>query len=313
MNVLSLFDGIAGAKVALDRAGIPITNYFASEVDPYAISIAKKNHPDIQHIGCVRQVSTDNIPQIDLLIGGSPCQGFSRSGNKKGIRDYRSRLILHYKRLLEECNPKYFLLENVVMSDYHRKQVSKMVGAKPIIIDSGLVSAQRRNRMYWTNIPDVTQPEDKKIQLWDVIERDAAYTQPELLVARRHYENSEVTRLADQFQGGVAFTEARTKESAKNRSRCRRAGLPDTSKRRDKILVPRQDDKMNCLTAKQTHRDGALLDENLNFRRLSPIECERLQTYEDNYTAGVSRTQRYKVLGNSFTVDVIAHILKHIM
>ena len=152
LNVLSLFDGMSCGRLALERAGIKVNNYFASEIDKYAIQVAKHNYPNTQHIGDVTKVKASELPKIDLLIGGSPCQSFSNAGNGTGF-DGKSGLFYEYVRLLKECKPKYFLLENVKMKKQWQDIISKELGVEPIKINSNLVSAQNRERLYWTNIP----------------------------------------------------------------------------------------------------------------------------------------------------------------
>ena len=169
MNVLSLFDGISGARVALERAGFHIDNYFSSEIDKYAIAITDKNYPDTKQLGDITKVKGDDLPEIDLIVGGSPCQGFSMMGGRLQFDDFRSKLFFEYVRLLEECNPRYFLLENVPMEQFSEQIISKSVKAMPIMICSSLLSAQRRRRLYWTNIPNVGQPQDEGIPLKSVL------------------------------------------------------------------------------------------------------------------------------------------------
>ena len=181
MNVLSLFDGSACTRVALDRLRIPVTRYYASEVDKYAIKVAMKNYPDIVQVGDVCNLHTEkgiwwsskrgiDPIKIDLLVGGSPCQGFSFAGKQLNFDDPRSKLFWEYVRLLKELKPKYFLLENVRMKQEYQDVISDALGVKPIAINSRLLSAQNRQRLYWTNIPNVTQPEDKGLVLQDILE-----------------------------------------------------------------------------------------------------------------------------------------------
>ena len=259
MNVLSLFDGGSCGQVALKNLGIPITSYRASEVDKWAIKIAKKNHPDMIHIGDVRDVQASDLPQIDLILAGSPCQDLSFAGKGAGLEGERSGLFYEFLRLLIELKPKYFLLENVRMKAEYKDHISELLGVEPIEINSALVSAQNRNRLYWTNIPNVTVPHDVGILLKDIIE----------------------------------------------------SGVVDR-------------DKSHCLDAnywkggnlksyfEKNRRQLVFLNDDLEYRKLTPVECERLQTLPDGYTEGVSNTQRYKILGNGWTVKVIEHILRGI-
>lgn len=169
INVLSLFDGMSCGQLALQRAGIAYDKYFASEIDKYAIKVTQHNFPNTIQLGDVTQVSGDGLPKIDLLIGGSPCQGFSIAGKQLNFDDPRSKLFFEFVRLLKECKPKYFLLENVKMKKEYQDVITDNLGVEPIEINSNLVSAQNRRRLYWTNIPGVTIPEDKGILLKDIV------------------------------------------------------------------------------------------------------------------------------------------------
>lgn len=162
MNILSLFDGISCGQIALNRADIKYNMYFASEIEKSAINITQKNFPNTVQLGDVTKVKASDLPQIDLLIGGSPCQGFSFAGKQLNFDDPRSSLFFEFVRLLRECKPKYFLLENVKMKKEHQDVITEHLGVKPILINSSTVSAQDRKRLYWTNITDITQPKDKK-------------------------------------------------------------------------------------------------------------------------------------------------------
>lgn len=307
LKVLSLFDGMACARIALERAGFDVSHYYASEVDKYAIKVAQENYPDITHIGGVCEVQPDNYPNIDLLIGGSPCQGFSFAGKQLNFDDPRSKLFWEYMRILKQCKPKYFLLENVRMKKEYQDIISKALGVEPIVINSSLVSAQNRVRYYWTNIPNVTQPEDKGILLKDILEDG--------VVARTKSHGLD----ANYFKGGnlKSYFEKRRRQLVFTGGRQVGRRLDENGTRKDysdipakQRIEPRLDGKAGCLTTVQ--KDSILCDlVNYQWRKLTPLECERLQTVPDNYTASVSNTQRYKMLGNGFTVDVIAHILKN--
>lgn len=259
MNVLSLFDGMSCGRIALERAGVPVTNYFASEVDKYAIAVSKQNYPDIKHIGDVTQVRASDLPQIDLLIGGSPCQGFSFAGKQLNFDDPRSKLFFEFVRLLKETKPKYFLLENVRMKKEFQDIISQHLGVEPIKINSSLVSAQNRVRLYWTNIPNVTQPDDKGIVLKDIIESGHVDRDKSHCLDANYYKGGNLKSYFEKHRRQLVFS-----------------------------------------------------DDGLTYRKLTPVECERLQTVPEGYTEGVSNTQRYKMLGNGWTVDVISHILKNI-
>lgn len=297
INVISLFDGKACGRVALERAGIPVNNYYASEIDKPAMFIAKKNYPDIQHVGDVTKLHHINWSGIDLLIGGSPCQGFSFAGKQLNFEDPRSALFFEFVRIWEEikkANPKAkFFLENVKMKKEYQDVISKILGVEPIEVNSNLVSAQNRKRLYWTNIESFVMPEDKNIQLKDILQ-----DLPDCPV-------------------GVAVRE---------KSKCLRVGgrnSPFGSKQEwdspfqiisKKGLLKRNTTKASCLTGGANsggnHSDMDILHTPFATRRYSTIECERLQTLPDNYTKGVSNSQRYKMLGNGWTVDVIVEFFK---
>ena len=269
MNVLSLFDGMSCGQIALERLGVHVDNYFASEVDKYAMKITQKHFPDTHQLGDVISLYDWNLPKIDLLLGGSPCQGFSCAGKGLNWDDPRSQLFFWYIHAMKRFQPTWWLFENVAsMRNDIRDAISYELGVEPIMIDSALVSAQSRKRYYWTNIPDITQPEDKGILLKDIIEsgwvdRDKSYCID-----------------ANYFKGGSlkGYLE-----------KSRRQQVFHQSEKRLMVLLSEKD-----------------------VRKLTPIECERLQTVDDNWTEGVSNTQRYKMLGNGWTVDVIAHILSFV-
>ena len=170
MNVLSLFDGMSCGQIALNQLGIKVDKYYASEIDKYAITITKKNFPNTIHLGDVTKVKAEDLEPIDLLMGGSPCQGFSFAGRQLNFNDPRSALFFEFVRLLKECKPKYFLLENVRMKKEYQDVISEHLGVEPIMINSALVSAQNRVRLYWTNIPNIIQPQDKGLMLKDILE-----------------------------------------------------------------------------------------------------------------------------------------------
>ena len=175
MNVLSLFDGMSCGQIALNRLGIKYDKYFASEIDEYAIKVTQHNYPETIQIGDVLNVKGSDLPQIDLMFGGSPCQGFSFAGKRLNFDDPRSKLFFEFVRLRDELKPKYFLLENVKMKKEHEQVITEHMGVEPIRINSKLVSAQSRERLYWTNIPGIEQPEDKGILVKDIIDYSGGY------------------------------------------------------------------------------------------------------------------------------------------
>ena len=184
INVLSLFDGMSCGQIALERAGIAVDNYYASEIDKYAIQITQKNYPGTVQLGNVTSWRDWNLPDNDLIIGGSPCQGFSFAGKQLNFEDPRSKLFFEFVDVLKKVNPKYFLLENVKMKREYQDIISEYLGVEPVEINSSLVSAQNRVRLYWTNIPNVTQPEDKGINLTDILE-DVTFENPAAVRGRK--------------------------------------------------------------------------------------------------------------------------------
>lgn len=312
MNILSLFDGISCGRVALDRAGIPVNKYYASEIDKYAIQISQKNYPDIIRLGDVNNWESWDIDwsSIDLILAGSPCQGLSFAGKQEGLDDPRSKLFFRFAEILQHVqsvNPRVkFLLENTRMKQKPKTIMTQTVGVEPILIDSALVSAQRRKRLYWCNW-HVAQPEDKGILLKDIIHE----TQGIAIKQRPRGKNK-----------GAVFTEKSPTLTSNswehNNFVCSDAWVNWWNKNKNYQISKKYsficNDKQKAitLTARQYaswNGNFYQLGENV-FRKLTPIECERLQTLPDKFTEGVSNTQRYKCLGNGWTVDVIAHILK---
>lgn len=315
MNVLSLFDGMSCGRLALERVGIELDYYYASEIDKYAIQISKKNWPDIIHIGDVTKWHSQAW-NIDLLIGGSPCQGFSFAGKRLNFDDPRSKLFFEYVRILNEAkahNPNIkFLLENVMMKQEYQDVISEALGVKPIMINSALVSAQNRKRLYWTNIEGVTQPQDKGMLLKGILSNGYAYrhdkrsdkkyldeTKSNAIDANyfkgvdNHGQRTQVYLSPTQILSAKKSHGAKTWEKTGNKMGA--VQFPTSTDRKSKTLVSR-------------NRSTNHIEEGDGIRMLTHIECERLQTLPDNYTEGVSNTQRYKMIGNGWTVDVITHI-----
>ena len=453
MKVLSLFDGMSCGQIALKKLGAKVDTYYASEIDKYAMKVAKENFPNIVHLGDVTTINAKDM-DIDLLIGGSPCQGFSKSGNRLNFEDPRSKLFFEFVRILKECKPKYFLLENVVMNKESRDIISEYLGVEPIEINSNLVSAQSRRRLYWTNIPNVTVPEDKGIVIKDILEdngiadivinqgkqlQKADIKKSHCLMARdykgfgnqgmtgirlkdnpvvskdglnhvgneieivkvrkhqvdikqlqiclRYYKDlrkETSTRIAERLNVPITLVEHwfRTDNSFSipnediwfnlkrylkiNTDRFDKAltefeyregvfeqsarvyhvdgkapTLTSTLASKQKVYIPLdkvesknglilkghaelnghdvlkrvydKDGKSPTLnTCGGGNREPKISLGDKQWRKLTPLECERLQTVPDNYTSSVSNTQRYKMLGNGWTVDVIAHLFKNI-
>ena len=369
MNVLSLFDGMSCGMIALDRLGIKVDKYYASEIDKYAMQVSQANYPDIIHVGDITKLDLSTLPKIDLVMGGSPCQGFSVAGKGLAFDDPRSALFFEFVKCVNELKPKYFLLENVNMKKEWLQVINEYMGVEGIKINSALVSAQNRQRWYWTNIPTIEQPEQRGIVLSDILENDAEEPMYSNIYGgfgekkpREHYGKSVTIRansgggsipnvkikdfnknldkmttkegkayaLTASYNGAVAWnsiekkqrsmvpvvkamTEVRTPEANKIRYEHKRKTGKDWSPRHMRHLVERPDEKMNTLTGSLTkqHILQITKEENkVSWRKLTPIECERLQTVPDNYTNHVSNTQRYKMLGNGWTIEVIAHILQ---
>ncbi len=295
-NVLSLFDGMSCGQIALNRAGIEYNNYFSSEIDKYAINVTKANYPDTHHLGDITGIIGVALPKIDLLIGGSPCQGFSFAGKQLNFEDPRSKLFFEYVRLLKETKPKYFLLENVKMKKEYQDIISGYLGVEPIEINSSLVSAQNRKRLYWTNIPYVGHPEDKGMLLEDIIQ-DGVATIPKSMTLIESYHKKNICDWEKKRNGGTMV----------------HIGNADI-KGNDMIKrVYHVSGKSPTLTAVcGGHQEKKIALNKSEWRKLTPVECERLQTVPDDYTNHASNTQRYKMLGNGWTIDVISHIFNGI-
>ena len=496
MNVLSLFDGMSCGRIALERLGIQVDNYYASEIDKYAIQVSQANYPDIIQVGDVTELDTSTLPKIDLIMGGSPCQGFSFAGKQLAFDDPRSALFFEFVKCVEELKPKYFLLENVRMKKEYLDVISEYMGVEPIMINSALVSAQNRVRFYWTNIPGIEQPEQRGIVLRDILEtqtnekpvKDTERNQRhyrnddekslcmtatmykgagnngmtlvqqkpvkvgmnvEQVKVRKHEveinslqyllremkkesgktikeiaeeTNTPITKVEHWFRTDSSFAipsddiwfrlrkvlgiktdvfdkqimefeyrdgvyESKQRVYSENgksptltagnkeqyiethnktkvvagawRGRYYKDGVRQdqfgsVAGKTKQMLELRKDEKTNTVTTVQkdnvvvttkpkrvgiikdgsqgdriysqdakgitlnaqsggTAGSGNMLveDKEVYWRKLTPVECERLQTVPDNYTNHVSNTQRYKILGNGWTIEVIAHSLKN--
>lgn len=388
-NVLSLFDGMSGGQQTFKELGIKVNKYFASEIDKYAIQVTQKNHPNTVQLGSVTDIDTSKLPKIDILIGGSPCQSFSFAGKQNGMTvkggeeiltlerykelknngfefDGQSYLFWEYVRILKEVKPKYFFLENVMMTEKWEKVISKTLGVNPICINSALVSAQNRKRLYWTNIgleqdktdlfggmkSIIPQPNDKGILLKDVLERE---------VSKKYHLSQKMIDCLNKRKGTTYDTFYPTKGEGKARTIKSTVAKMDTGDNYIKIelnthpsgngmngnvyntnykspvlttnkgegikiithsLQPRSekgkggkghlcktDNKSYCLDTGNCQA----IEKDTIIRRLTPVECERLQGFPDNYTDVVSDSQRYKMLGNGWQVDTIKHMFKYIV
>ena len=306
MRILSLFDGISCGMVALECAGIQVERYVAYEIDKYAIKISQKNHHKIEHCGNVFDGDFTQYQGFDLLIGGSPCTYWSiAKAHRETTSDGEGfRLFMQYVRALQESKCKYFLYENNY--SIHKNinhEITKKLGVEPIMINSALVSAQQRKRCYWTNIPNITQPKDKGILLKNVLERGVAW-QGKSYCLNARYNGAYLKNTLERHQRTMIAEPVRIGDIGSNSQGHR---------------VYSVHGKSVTLSANGGGQGGAtglykidLPDGDYIIRKLSPVECERLQTLPDNYTERVSNTQRYKQLGNGWTVDVIAHILRNI-
>ena len=345
MNVLSLFDGISSGKVALERAGIPITKYYASEIDKYAMAVSRARHKDIIQLGDVKNWRNWDIDfeSIDILLAGSPCQGFSVAGKGLNFEDPRSKLYFEFVEILKEIRGRgkevIFLLENVKMKQEYSSIITKDLGVEPLEINSSLLSAQNRKRLYWTNIQRVETPEDKGIILSDIVheytdalkdykilEELEAYKVPidktfriiekEVAKGKVGYfgTDSQANRVYNIHGKAVTLLGEAGGGAAKMGQYLFGCITPDRENKRQNGQRFNLGDKFYTLTAGDQH--GILTGGYI--RKLTPIECERLQTLPDCYTSAelggkaVTNSQRYKMLGNGWTVDVVAHILKHI-
>lgn len=393
ITVLSLFDGMSCGQLALQKLGIKVKQYYAAEIDKHAIQVTQHNFPNTIQLGDVTKVFAKDLPKIDLLIGGSPCQGFSFAGKQLAFDDPRSKLFFEFVRLKNECNPTYFMLENVKMKKEFEIIISKYMGVAPIEINSALLSAQNRVRLYWTNIAAepyglfgdmqcmIPQPKDKGILLRDILQNNVAdkyYLTDKAIDRLNKAQLIGIKAKVDPEKSGTITIKNQSGQLAIDNSAtlivASRGRNPENPKSREsgleteQHLEPRFDGKTNCITSVQKdnlvmqlnpstesggvqpyqqnrvydidgispalmaqmscgthaimekspclhgfeHGTNGQLNKQLAkgglIRRLTEVECERLQTVPDNYTSIVSSTQRYRMLGNGWTVDVIAHI-----
>jgi len=292
MNILSLFDGISGARIALERLNIPITNYYASEIDKYAIKVSKKNYPDTIHLGDIKDVKASDLPKIDLLIGGSPCQDLSNAQKGLGLKGEKSRLFYEYIRLYKELNPKYFLLENV--KNKWGDLMSEIIGVDFVEVNSALFSAQSRPRYYWTNIKFPKLPQKHHVEvLKDIVVQNAD---------EKYYFKKE--GLDEFIKENLTFDKIPTKDGIVKLFDVPKSIINDHERQRRIYAL---DSKSPTILARA---DTTKIVDGKRIRKLTPLECERLQNIPDEYTASCSDTQRYKMIGNGFNVNTIVHILK---
>ena len=303
-NVLGLFDGISCGQVALQRAGIEYGDYYAFEIDEYARKVAEHNFPKTIRCGMVENLEFTDFKDVDLLLGGSPCTYWSiaKKDRETTIEGYGYLLFMWYVFALKKYQPKYFIYENNFSIHKNIKEaITKELGVEPIMINSSLVSAQSRRRLYWTNIPNVKQPQDKGIFLKDILESGVPF-------------NDKSYCLTSHYNGAIVWNTLERKQRTMVAERIGHIGKGGQAQRIYSVKG-----KSVAITSNgggQGAKTGLykidLPDGDYHIRKLTPIECERLQTLPDNYTGIMSKTQRYKQLGNGWTVDVIAHILRSI-
>lgn len=394
MRILSLFDGCSCGQVALLRAGHTIESYHASEIDRYAMAVTKNNFPDTIHVGNIQRINITGKYHFDLVMGGSPCQGFSVAGKRLNFEDPRSKLFFEFVRILDKVrafNPDVlFLLENVRMKKEWRDIISGLLGIEPIEINSALVSAQNRRRLYWTNIQGITQPADRGLVLRDILETDGrGFIKDRGVKAMGVYANyhkgadnhgmrTMIAGMADDLAGhdinrrifsddgksptilsknaggaippkilqvnpstesggiqpyqhnrvyspdgkmvalsaelGGRFNVLTAKDITRAKDEYSSKEFPSGHRRGEMQFPDKIDRPSKSLMGNNTtsHRETTHLLDGIHYRKLTPIECERLQGMPDDYTAGVSNTQRYKMIGNGWQIDTLAHIFSFI-
>jgi len=280
INVLSLFDGISCGQIALEKCGIKVNNYFASEIDRYAIQVTQKNYPKTKQIGDVINVNGSDLPKIDLLIGGSPCQGFSFAGAGLNFNDPRSKLFFEFVRLLKEVNPKYWMLENVNMKQEYQAIISDLLGVKPQKLNSSLTSSQNRLRLYWANF-EITEPKNQKLVIGDLVNVEVKKRYDKPITLRNIYPK--------KGQNGNIY-------SLEGKSKTLSAGVGITGNGIGSSNAPKID-----------------WDNEQGWRRLTARECELLQNIPNGYCDNISDTQAYKACGNGWEVGMVTHIFNQMV
>lgn len=298
MNVLSLFDGMSCGRIALDRAGIEVDNYFSSEIKEYAIKVADITYPQDtkNRLGDITKIDGYALPKIDLLIGGSPCQDFSGANKERlGVDGVKSGLFFEYVRLLKETNPKYFLLENVRMKKEHQDFISEVIGCEPIVINSELVAPHLRHRLYWTNIPVAEMPKDKGLELNDFLidgysDREKART---LLESDSRPLKNPLKMVHRYFNTGFTTLIFKNKEHYEN-------------------IKEHFGTHFKGKTAKEIDELAKYMDLSLyeGLRYMNNREREACQNIPSGYTDSLTQNEAACILGDGWTVDVIAHIFK---
>lgn len=283
INVLSLFDGISCGQIALEKVGIGVENYFASEIDKHAIKVTQANYPNTKQLGNVVDVKAKDLPKIDLLIGGSPCQGFSIAGKKLNFDDDRSKLFFEFVRLKNELNPKYFLLENVRMSDDIADAIDELLGVKRIFIDSRNFTGMIRKRYYWTNIP-IGEIPTKNVSIEDLLDNEPFDRDLNFFLDRTKYQPTT-------SYDGIITINPRDNNGKQTWQRGRVYDI-----------------KGSCPTICASLFDLNITKDHKTWRKLTINECEKLQGVPKDYTSIVSKNERGKQLGNGWNVDTVAFI-----
>lgn len=286
LNVLSLFDGMSCGQIALQRANIEVNNYYASEINEKAIKVTQNNYPNTIQLGNVLDVKAKDLPKIDLLIGGSPCQGFSIAGRKLNFEDDRSKLFFEFVRLKNELKPKYFLLENVRMKDEIADAIDELLGVKRVYIDSRDFTGHIRKRYYWTNIPIDTW-ESKNLKIKDIIDKSVPFNKDMNFFLDRTVYNPSVS-----YDGIITINP----RDNKGKQTWQRGRVYDV--------------EGNCPTICASLFDLNITKDHKTYRKLTIEECEKLQGIPKGYTSIAKKNDAGEMLGNGWTVDVIAHILK---
>lgn len=286
LNVLSLFDGMSCGQIALERAGVEVGNYYASEINEKAIKVTQYNYPNTIQIGNVLDIKSEQLPKIDLLIGGSPCQGFSIAGKKLNFEDDRSKLFFEFLRIKNELNPKHFLLENVRMKDEIADAIDELLGVKRVYIDSRDFTGHIRKRYYWTNIP-IDEWDKKNLKIKNIIDKDIPFNKDMSFFLDRTIYNPSVS------YDGIITINPRDKKGKQTWQRGRVYDIEG-----------------NCPTICASLFDLNITKDHNTYRKLTIEECERLQGVPIGYTSCVKKNDAGEMLGNGWTVDVIAHIFK---
>lgn len=301
MNIFSACDGLSGGQITIHKLGIPYENYFASEIHKPAIKVTQSNFPNTTQVGCIKKVQVANLPKIDFLIGGTPCQGFSFHGKQLNFEDPRSKLFFEFLRILEKTKAPHFFLENVRMEKKAQDVISKYLGVEPITVNSSLVSAQNRVRLYWTNLEGFEMPKDKNIFLQDILE-DTDKNNPAAIRGRQLNKA--------HILGRRLGPDGKRKDNDKK--------IPYTQCLE---VLKKNSNKSNCLTT--VAKDNVLTNlphgrhpqpykKNLPFRYYTTKEYCRLQTIPEDYfdNVDVSENQIRKMVGNGWTIDVITEFFK---